>query len=747
MNWAPRRIRLSRFGRGSQVDFGSGERRQMTRGSRTRLFIVTFSCLLTACIVHGWGPAFGFRIGQVPSREIRLKVAGIERRNALRTNGQRQLQEDSVLPRMVHDPRPLFDLIKSVEDLATSVSTVTRVEDLPESVMQKWGQIDRDTFDDLREANDVPERHDLFSKEVRNAFEPIIRNGLLSIAPLPRQYQNARTFSVIRDGQSPLESRAVPIDNLLHERLFRKESDFYRHFVSSFRPPELGQRLFDLILPKLAQIATLTYDEPATNLARDEARSNVPEVFDQFKRGDLIVEQGQTIDNENLELLKLEHEAFVSGFTTRTMALRWVAAIGLCGALYGFIIIYLVRNEPRIAHNTSRILLLCVLLNVCLLLARLVSIQTWDAETLPVALCGMIATIAFGMDVAIIFSLGLSILTCLALGVGIDEAIVLFAGTSAGVVTLGDVRSRTRIIKVGFIIGVVNFLMTWMAELWQQDPHSLILSISLWRACWGIMAGFFLGGILPFLETNLGLVTGISLLELADARHPLLQELVRRAPGTYNHSITVGALAESAAEKIGANALLVRVGAYFHDIGKMIKPDYFVENQARGQASKHQGLSPSISTMIIIGHVKDGFELGREHNLPQPILDLIQQHHGTTIVEYFYREATRREQEAQYPETVEEGAFRYPGPRPLSKEAAILMICDAVESISRTLSDPTPARLEAVVNDLVEKRLADGQFDDCGITLKELADVKKSVTKSLIAIYHARIKYPETRSA
>jgi cyclic-di-AMP phosphodiesterase PgpH len=746
MSWAPRRIRSSRFGRGSKVDFGSGERGRISRGSRSRMAIVIVSCLLTACIVHGWGPAFGFRQGQTPQREIRLKVSGIERRNALRTNGQRQFLEDAVLPRMVNDPQAVLDLIKSIEDLAAGTITATKPDDLPENIIQKWGMIDRETFDDLREANDVPERRSQFSKEIQNAFAPIIKDGLLSSAPLPRQYQNARNFAIRQTVEGPSQWQSVPIDNVLHERLTRKESDFYRHFVASIRPPELGQRLFDLVSPKLAQIATLTYDEQATTLAREAARSNVPDIYDQFKRGDLIVEQGQPIDTENLDLLRLEHEAFVSSFTPGAMALRWVAAIGLCAALYGFIIIYLVRNEPRIAHNTSRILLLCVLLN-CLLMARIVSIQTWDAETLPVAVCGMIATIAFGMDVAIIFSLGLSILTCLSLGVGIDEAIVLFSGTTAGVVTLGDVRSRTKIIKVGFVIGLVNFLMTWMADLWQQDPPGLILSISLWRACWGIMAGFFLGGILPFLETNLGLVTGISLLELADARHPLLQELVRRAPGTYNHSVTVGALAEAAAERIGANALLVRVGAYFHDIGKMIKPDYFVENQPRGQTSRHQGLSPSISTMIIIGHVKDGYELGREHNLPQPILDLIQQHHGTTLVEYFYREATRREEAADHPGHVLEGAYRYPGPRPQSREAAILMICDAAESASRTLSDPTPARLESLVSQLIDKRLADNQFDDCGMTLKELAEIRKSITKSLIAIYHARIKYPEPRSA
>lgn len=191
----------------------------------------------------------------------------------------------------------------------------------------------------------------------------------------------------------------------------------------------------------------------------------------------------------------------------------------------------------------------------------------------------------------------------------------------------------------------------------------------------------------------------------------------------------------------------MRVGAYFHDIGKMTKPEYFVENQVRGQSSRHAGLNPAMSTMIIIGHVKDGYELAREYHLPEPILDLIQQHHGTTLVEYFYREATRREADSADPVGVHESAFRYPGPAPQSREAAILMICDAVESASRTLSDPTPSRLEALVDELVAKRLDDNQFDHCGLTLKDLAQIKKSLTKSLIGLYHARIKYPESRTA
>ena len=236
--------------------------------------------------------------------------------------------------------------------------------------------------------------------------------------------------------------------------------------------------------------------------------------------------------------------------------------------------------------------------------------------------------------------------------------------------------------------------------------------------------------------------TDISLLELGDVQHPLLQELVRRAPGTYNHSINVASIAETASDAIGANGLLVRVGAYFHDIGKMLKPAYFVENQGP-DGNRHETLQPAMSTLVIIAHVKDGADLARRHHLPQSIIDFIEQHHGTTLVEYFYRREAQRLKEDPDAGELDETTFRYPGPKPQTKEAAVLMLADVVESASRALVDPTPARIESLVHDLAMKRLLDGQFDECGLTLSELRTIEDSLVKSLTAVYHGRVKYPE----
>ena len=237
----------------------------------------------------------------------------------------------------------------------------------------------------------------------------------------------------------------------------------------------------------------------------------------------------------------------------------------------------------------------------------------------------------------------------------------------------------------------------------------------------------------------------LSLLEVGDVAHPLLQELVRRAPGTYNHSINVASLAEAAAESIGGRGLLVRVGAYFHDIGKMLKPSYFVENQ--GQENRHESLVPAMSTLIIVAHVKEGVELARQYNLPQPIIDLIAEHHGTTLVEYFYKRAAEQSQADPHGGGPDEHTYRYPGPKPSTRESAVMMLADAAESASRSLSEPTPARIASLVNELAQKRLNDGQFDECGLTLEELKTVEKSLVKSLTAVYHGRVKYPDQRTA
>ncbi|MBV8487149.1 MAG: HDIG domain-containing protein, partial [Planctomycetaceae bacterium] len=544
----------------------------------------------------------------------------------------------------------------------------------------------------------------------------------------------------------PSASHLVERDRVVPERIVKTDGPVHRDFVAAFTAPRIGEVLFQLVADRIDERPTLTYEPEVTARLRDQARSKVEERYDTFSRGDVLVEQGQSIGEEQLILLRMEHEQARESLSLMDRVRRGLGVLGLVAALFLLTSHYVYWHEPKIASNLRHVATSCGLIVLSLAVVRSLANQTWNAEVVPVAIGAMVLAIAYNPNFSLIATFGLSVLTCIALGGGLGLFMVVMGGTAAGVLALHEVRTRTKLIKVGATAALGYMSLTWATGLWEHQPIELIRSDGFWRAGWGLMAGFFLGGSLPFLENAFGIVTGISLLELGDNTHPLLQELIRRAPGTHNHSITVGALAEAAAERIGANALLVRIGAYFHDIGKMLKPHYFVENQF-GSANRHANLAPAMSTLIIIGHVKDGVDLGRQHHLPEPIIDLIEQHHGTTLVEYFFHEANRRCGANPDGSVVAESAFRYPGPKPQTREAAILMMADCVESASRTLSEPTPSRLEGLASELIDKRLRDGQFDECGLTLREIAEIRDSLIKSLIGIYHGRVKYPEQRTA
>jgi putative nucleotidyltransferase with HDIG domain len=710
-----------------------------------RLAVVAVAVLATSAIVSAGGPPFTYQLGQRPDREIRVNVEKFERLNQKESNAERQRAVDQIAPSLVNDPAPLRDQQARLEDLIDAVAKAPTLEQLPAALRATWG-LKPETFAELRAATDTPERLDALHQQIKQAFAPVLRDGVLGPETLPRHEESARTLAVHTAGTPPRAAHLVPRERVVPERVVKPDEALFKDFVAAFTSPRIGPVLFRLVAEKLAGTPTLTYEEQVTATLREAARGRVKDVYDTYRRGDPLVAQGQKIGEEELILLRLEHDTANATLGIGARARRAAAITALVAALFALIGYYVQRHEGEIARDLRKIAGVCGLAVATMGLVRLLVMQPWEAEVVPVAIAAMVLAIAYNPHFGLMVTFGLCLLTSLALGTGISHFLVLMGGTAAGVLTLDEVRTRTKLIKVGATLAAGYLLLTWATGLWQNEPAGLITSDSLWRAGWGLMAGFFLGGSLPFIENSFGIVTGISLLELGDATHPLLQELVRRAPGTHNHSITVGAIAENAAERIGAHTLLVRIGAYFHDIGKMLKPHYFIENQA-GAANRHANLNPAMSTLIIIGHVKDGVDLGRQHHLPERIIDLIAQHHGTTLVEYFYHEANRRNDANPDGTAILESAFRYPGPKPQSKEAGILMVADAVESASRTLSDPTPARLEGLVRDLIDKRLRDGQFDECGLTLREIAEIRESLIKSLIGIYHGRIKYPEQRTA
>jgi len=390
----------------------------------------------------------------------------------------------------------------------------------------------------------------------------------------------------------------------------------------------------------------------------------------------------------------------------------------------------------------------------------------------PYALAPLICSVLLGKNqglyAATFVSLWGSIVYWGSPGVYDREAFVylvtgLICGFVAVFLTL-QVRRRSRLIRAGFFVGLATWLLAltfghitigwdmFPAINWQTPGWESVAAIAN-----GVLTAMIVGGALPIMETVFGLTTDISWLEAADLNHPLLRRLTLEAPGTYHHSLVVANLSESAAELVGANPTMCRVCSYFHDIGKLVKPEYFTENMRAGR-NLHDELAPTMSALIIIAHVKEGVDLALKHKLSQRIVDVIQEHHGTSMVGYFYKRALQQQEDARQggkimnireediPEVREE-SFRYSGPKPQSREAGIISLADAVESASRCLEKVTPNRLEQLIHDIIEKRIIDGQLDECDLTMREINVIAENFACTLTNMLHSRIAYPTEASA
>jgi putative nucleotidyltransferase with HDIG domain len=477
--------------------------------------------------------------------------------------------------------------------------------------------------------------------------------------------------------------------------------------------------------------------------AREEVREAEPPVTRKYPSGAFLVRRGEPIRREQMTLLEEEQRAYRRSQDSLDHLARAGALFLVHALLASLVVIYVVRFQKSLAQSLPKIAGVCVLVLGTLALAIVFSHSPWYAVLIPLTVTALVLTIVYNPPFALLLSLTLALATTVALGGNLHHLLVEMGGLATAVLSLRGVRTRTRLVMVGLAAGVVYLLMSVGTGILGEQNWLFVTFDAIRSLVWGTLAGFLVSGSLPLVERAFSIVTDITLLELADGSHPLQQELIRRAPGTYTHSMTVATLAEPAAEAIGADPLLTRVGAYFHDVGKMLKPDYFIENQS-GE-NRHHGLEPALSTLVIIGHVKDGVALAEQYRLPRPVIDFIQQHHGTTLVEYFYREALRLQGCQGNGHAELEPTFRYPGPKPRSRENGIVMLADAVESSSRALGDPTPGSLRKLVHDMLMKRLLDGQFDESGLTLTELHVVEETLSKGLIALYHSRIKYPEVR--
>jgi putative nucleotidyltransferase with HDIG domain len=572
----------------------------------------------------------------------------------------------------------------------------------------------------------------VLSRDIVDSKERLLAHG----QPIRRRGQVSRSSQVRRDFGSVLsldeakDLLAVQIGSLSDLRQAER-----RWLI------ELGSRLLE---------PTLSFDQAETDRRRAAARESVEPVFFQVRRGKTIVRAGDEITASvlrQLDILSSENR-------------RW----GFAGALGAFLLAGVLLTiqwhlaRPARASEAWRrqsfaltgivIVGHLALARLSFFVARLFSEQLVQAPfnntgsysyAVPFAGVAVMLLLLENAPTAILgstlFSVAIGIMTG-----NLQLAVFALLSSLAAVLGLFQYKRRTALVKVGLLVGAVNVAAVLAIDL-LSGRHFPPSNFGFDLACafaGGAGVAVVVSALLPVFETVFHRTTDIRLLELANSNVPILRRLALEAPGTYHHSIVVGSLAESAAEAVGANPVFCRTAAMYHDIGKLIKLNYFVENQTG--ANRHDQLSPRMSALVIASHVKEGIELAKEMNLPQELIDIIPQHHGTKLITYFYEKA-KMNHDPELGELNEE-EYRYPGPKPQTKEAGIIMIADAVEAASRTLDDPSPARLKGLIRRIIDYIFLDGQLNECDLTLRDLEKIAQSFQRVLMGIHHQRVSYP-----
>ncbi|MCG8451008.1 MAG: HDIG domain-containing protein, partial [Pirellulales bacterium] len=732
---------------------------QLQRGSvLLRLALCSLVALFLWGFTRGWEPPFPYQLGEIPQRDIVTSV-DFEQIDVKATEEARQRARRLAKATYNQDPEPLVQLRAQ---LRSEISKLLAAEKLEDVDAELWRQFTpplaastpdptpaekQEQFSRFREGFSVENALELFDEQMAEVMAPFEQWGLLEALPAEHENVNFEEIFVrVREPDGEGYSTAA-IRAITQVRIEDAADQLKKALEKNFSSVELAQRIFAWLRPRL--MTTLTFDLAETRLSQDKEAADTAEVTKTFHASeDTLAKAGKPLEMEQMELLQLEYQTRLEAQDLGARIRRTLAVFGMYVAMYTLCGFYIHLRKPQVLQELLRFVSLLTLVLITVVLARILSsyMWGWGADLIPLLLLAMALAIAYQQELALLISACVTLVIVISIGHDMAHALVLMATVAGAVLVLKQVRTRGKLLSVGFVAACVALFTTLGVGTLDGQPWTLLLQNGLLLALWAIIAGSLMTVLLPTVESVFEVQTDLSLIELGDPAHPLLQELIRRAPGTYNHSITVASLAEAAADSINARGLLVRVGAYFHDIGKMLKPGYFIENQSQGD-NRHDSLVPAMSTLVIIAHVKDGADLARQNKLPEQIIDFIQQHHGTTLVEYFYRQASEQRDKDPESAEVDESSFRYPGPKPQTKEAGVLMLADAVESASRALKEPTPARIETIVEQLSGKRLMDGQFDECGLTLEEVHKIGESLVKSLTAMYHGRVKYPGQETA
>jgi len=743
----------------------------LTPSATKRLLLVVLAALLTIIIIPkgGFVPDY-YKPGDIASRDIKTPRDFLVPEPEL-TEKKKQDAAQAVIPIYDYDPRPSKAVAQKFSDVLSQLNA----------------ELHR--HDDVTVEEASPASPDKTTSEA--AAEAIVEAG---VKPLPAvnpsaildlQLTEAQTKSLrllagddalvpkfSRDIRHGLNRKIVGnlelFQNNWHGSILIRDLANDKETIVEDKQSVLGlnevlrdlrQQLFGdqnvtaeavevmAVLQKMVR-PNLTFNQSETEVRKRAAAESVLPVLLQVKRGEMIVREGERVSAEQVRKLKALQSS-VDGFK---MA-RNAAGLMLSIVLLFYVLHRFAKMNIRKYHPQQRDLLFLISVFVGLFVIAKVGIFISMAlqsafpyidsacyyYLLPFAAGAMLVRIVLNSEVAYVFSTLLALLMGMLFGNNLYISLYVLVGSVTAAHWVRHSQARSNLYRAGWYLALVNMAMVLAIYALSDNPFNEQVLYRLGFAFVGAFGcAMVVNGTIPLVESLFKYTTDFKLMELANMNTPILRELMIQAPGTYHHSIVVGNLVENAAEAIGANPLLARVAAYYHDIGKIKKPLYFAENMHPPE-NRHDKLAPSMSALILISHVKDGVELAKEHKLGHDLIEIIRQHHGTALIKFFYDKAQQREKDGQ----VNEQDYRYPGPKPQTREAALIMLADAVEAAGRTLMDPTPARIQGMVQKIINKIFIDGQLDECELTLKDLHEIAKSFNRMLSGIFHQRIEYPE----
>lgn len=498
----------------------------------------------------------------------------------------------------------------------------------------------------------------------------------------------------------------------------------------------------------------LIFDSLKTKAEQTQKREEVPRAIDTVFENERIVDANTRITPQKLQKIKSYIRAWQERNEQATILdilSGWLARIFLVGIVLSFFFTFLRTYRQTLFEDNRIILLFSIVYLMMVAVGWTFSVWLGLSEyAIPITVAAMVFTVLLDARIAVMATVTLAIILAFMVGNKLDFVIVSLFSSVAAVFAVRQLRARIQIFYAILYILVSGALAIICIGLLKESHWNTILNNLLYLSVGAVLAPFITYGLSALFEIIFGITSDLTLLEMTDFNHPLLKRLSQEANGTFNHSVVVGNLAESCASAVGANPLLCRVGAYYHDIGKMVRPEYYIENQM-GEDNKHDTISPSLSATIIINHVKDGLKLAREYRLPSVISDFIPMHHGTTRIEYFYQRAIKQADGDH--SKVNETDFQYNGPTPNTKETGILMICEAVEAAVRSIKKPTLGSIEGMVDSIIDKRLKEGQLNNCPLTIRDLTNLKGDVRGKhglmpvLRGIYHIRVEYPGSKKS